>query len=153
MKKLVSFFIGILLTAFLSSQVVAKSTEAERMIVGTHPLTLQWLPDGTPAGVAFIHKKDGKIWIDGAQEEDGAAGDYFTINGEIRIINAREFEFVGKAVSSIKHVNGGKPYERSGKFLFKAWGKRKYWRMQNMTQPDGPHTLTDYIDIFFEKLD
>jgi len=23
--------------------------------------------------------------------------------------------------------------------------------MQNMTQPDGEHQVTDYIDIFFEK--
>ena len=55
----------------------------------------------------------------------------------------------GELVTYVAHHNNGKACVRNETFTFKASGKRKYWRMQEMTNPceDGNHA--DYVDVYF----
>jgi hypothetical protein len=148
--KYLAFFFLIIFE--LSSVMVFSAGDAEQLVLGNHILTLQWLQNNNGLGKAKIFRQDGKILLEGYQEETYEGNlNYMTINGTIKIISPTELEFEGKIVTRINYINGGIPYERKGRFLLKAWGGRKYWRMQKMTQPDGEHTVTDYIDIFFER--
>lgn len=124
----------------------------EQLVLGNHVLTLQWLRNNNGIGKAKIFKKDGTIHIDGYQSEryEGELN-YMSVRGTLRVVGPKELEFTGKIVTRINYINSGIPHERNGTFQLKARGARKYWRMQNMTQPDGEHQVTDYIDIFFEK--
>lgn len=151
MKKLKYPAIGFLIVFGFSLNNVVSADDVEQLVLGDHLLTLQWLNYKKP-GKAKIFKKDGKIILEGRQEVNNEGHrDYLDINGTIKILNQRELEFDGKIVTKISHINDGIPHERNGKFLLKAWGQRKYWRMQNMTQPDKEFPITDYIDIYFEK--
>ena len=153
MEKIWTLTFAILVTVGLVPNGALSSDYAEQLVLGNHVLTLQWLQNHKGVGKASIYKKDGKIFMDGYQEEK-YKGDlnYMSIQGTIAIINPKELEFEGKIITKINYLNSGVPYERNGKFLLKAWGARKYWRMQKMTQPDGQHTVTDYIDIYFKKI-
>jgi len=124
----------------------------EQLLPGNHVLTLQWLRNNNGIGKARIYKKNGTIHIDGYQSEryEGELN-FMSVQGTLRIVGPKELEFTGKIVTRINYINSGIPHERNGTFQLKARGARKYWRMQNMTQPDGEHRVTDYIDIFFEK--
>lgn len=131
---------------------VCSADDIEQFVLGNHVLTLQWLQNHNSVGKAKIFKKDGTLTLDGYQEEhyEGSLN-YMKIDGTVKIINPKVLEFDGKIITRINYINNGVPHERKGRFILKAWGNRKYWRMQKMTQPDGEHTVTDYIDIFFEK--
>jgi hypothetical protein len=151
-ERIKTVMLAVLVTFCLFLNSALGSDNAEQLVLGNHVLTLQWLLNHGGIGKAKIYKKDGKIFIDGYQEEK-YKGDlnYMTIQGTITIRNPKELEFEGKIITKINYLNSGISYERNGKFLLKAWGARKYWRMQNMTQPDGEYKVTDYIDIYFEK--
>lgn len=143
----------IFLAAFsLAPDNAFSSGDVEQLVLGNHVLTLQWLQNHNGVGKAKIFKKDGTLTLDGYQEEhyEGSLN-YMKIDGTVKIINPKVLEFDGKIITRINYINNGVPHERKGRFILKAWGNRKYWRMQKMTQPDGEHTVTDYIDIFFEK--
>ncbi|MDH5180184.1 MAG: hypothetical protein OEZ39_17165 [Gammaproteobacteria bacterium] len=142
----------ILLLSGLLPTTAYSADNVEQMVLGNHVMTLQWLTNHRGIGKAKIYKQEGEIHIDGYQQEKYEGNtNYMRILGKLRIINARELEFEGSIVTQINYINAGVPYERNGKFILKATGKRKYWRMQNMEQPDEGHVVTDYIDIFFEK--
>lgn len=81
------------------------------------------------------------------EQRDPLKKDYVTINGTF-LVRGRELKFNGKIVSQISYVNNGQPCERSGLLIFKASGKRRYWRLQQMLNCDG--VSTDYIDIYFQ---
>ncbi|MCX5848561.1 MAG: hypothetical protein NTW65_03840 [Deltaproteobacteria bacterium] len=128
--------------------------------IGEHILTLQWLQNLSGVGKAKISEVDGKLVIDGYQEESCEAFrasppceggvNYMKIKGNLRIISSAELEFEGVITTKINYINNGKIYERKGKFIMKAWGTRKYWRMQKMTEPDEDRTVADYIDLYFK---
>jgi hypothetical protein len=152
LKKLkpLAFF---LLAAFsLAPDNAFSSGDIEQLVLGNHVLTLQWLQNHNGIGKAKIFKKGKTLVLDGYQEElyEGSLN-YMKIGGTVKIINPKVLEFDGKIITRINYINSGVTYERKGRLILKAWGNRKYWRMQKMTQPDGEHTVTDYIDIFFEK--
>lgn len=152
MQQFKMLSIGIMMFAGFAINCAASEDNTERLVLGNHVLTLQWLQNHNGIGKAEIYKKDGKILIDGYQEERYKGHlNYMSMHGTIKIISPRELEFEGKIVTDINYINAGIPYERNGKFLLRAWRHRKYWRMQNMTQPDGQYTATDYIDIYFAK--
>lgn len=71
----------------------------------------------------------GKLSLDGIVTEIGH--DYFHFRGTIRITDTPD---------------PGRACVREGEMLFKATGKRRYWRLQSMEACDG---LTDYVDIYF----
>ena len=152
MKTHNNFLSLLFAAAILIPAIVSAADNTEKLVLGNHVMTLQWLQNYKGIGKAKIFKKDGAIYIDGYQKENYKGHlNFMTIKGTISILGPKELEFNGKIRTKINYLNGGIPYERSGKFLLKAWGKRKYWRMQNMTEPDGKYTVTDYIDIYFEK--
>ena len=152
MKKINVLVFAVLVIVCASTKNALGANDTENLVLGNHVLTLQWLSFNKGLGKAKIYKKDGKILIEGYQEENYQGHlNYMSIQGTIRIISPSELEFEGKIITKINYINSGALYERNGKFLLKARGSRKYWRMQNMEQPDGNSTVTDYIDIFFEK--
>jgi len=147
--KLISFLFA---ATFLIPTMASAESSTETLVLGNHVMTLQWLQNNKGIGKAKIFKKDGIIHIDGYQEENYKGHlNFMSIKGTISILGPKELEFSGKIRTKINYLNNGVPYERSGKFLLKAWGNRKYWRMQNMVEPDGKHTVADYIDIYFQK--
>ncbi|QJD97311.1 hypothetical protein HH214_16265 [Mucilaginibacter robiniae] len=115
--------------------------------VGSHSFTIQW--------IAFNKAKPGTVMIKSlgkdeysieGEQRDKLKNDYITIKGTF-LARGRELKFNGKIVSRISYINGGQPCESTGLVIFKASGKRKYWRLQSMLNCDGEST--DYIDIFF----
>ena len=46
------------------------------------------------------------------------------------------------------NINNGNPVKRKGTYNFTVAGQRRYWRMQEMTNPDDP--CCDYVDIYFD---
>lgn len=139
-----------ILLLLLIPGVLHSRNSLEEFVLGKHLLTLQWISwEKNKTGIADIYKKDGVIYLDGNQTE---GENYLKLNGVLRIIDKRTLEFEGKIITRIDYINSGKPYERFGKFILKAWGKRQYWRMQKMTQPDGSYEVTDYIDLYFQKV-
>lgn len=147
---------GLLLAAFVlisCATVAARDPELVKLYLGTHPLTLQWLDNGNSGnrGRATVSERDGALWLEGSQEElYQGEKNYLKIAGRLEPVSAQEFDLEGTIETRVSFINQGKAYLRNGKFRFKAWGKRPYWRMQNdREQPDGPYPVTDYIDLHF----
>lgn len=70
-----------------------------------------------------------------------------SLSGDVHIIDDRTFTVSGRLVTRVSHIAGGKACPRSGEFVFKATGQRRYWRLQQMQNPCDP--VTDYVDVFF----
>ncbi len=134
---------------FWLSSAVSYANELEDFVLGDHVFTLQWLSDGGSVGKARIYKENEVVLVD-AKHENKEAG-FITMQGELQIIDRRELLFTGVIVSQVNYLNNNIPYTREGTFTLKATGKRKYWRMQDMTQPSDGSMAADYIDIYFEK--
>ena len=123
----------------------AQKVEAERKLLGKHMFSLQWILFSKPKyGTANITHKDTGLYIDARQE---VAGDFATLKGDVRVVDAKEFTVTGELVTRVHHINNGKECPRSGTFTFKAKGTRKYWRMQEMENPC--ENLVDYVDVYF----
>ena len=120
------------------------SAEAERKLVGKHMFSLQWISH-EKFGTAIITCQDsGRLYINARQELNG---DYVTLKGDVNVIDAKEFTVTGELVTRVSYNNGGEACPRNGTFTFKATGTRKYWRMQEMTNPC--EDIVDYVDIYF----
>lgn len=116
--------------------------------VGKHAFTIQWITfekSNKPGSVMIRSLGDNEYSIEGEQRDKNNI-DYVTIKGTF-LAKGRELRFNGKIVSKISYVNNGQPCESTGLVAFKASGKRKYWRLQQMLNCD--KVSTDYIDIFF----
>jgi len=136
----------ILLIAPLFSSAYQENTGKVR--TGSHAFTIQWITfdkHNKPGKVIVKPIGENEYSIEGEQR-DKTKNEYVTIKGTF-IVVGRLLKFNGKIVSRIAHINGGKPCESNGLAVFKASGKRKYWRLQQMLNCDG--MTTDYIDIFF----
>lgn len=139
MKLFIGVFIlfSISLTAFSQSKPVR---------TGRHYFTIQWISFENKPGTALIEALgNGEYSIEGEQW-DKVHHDYVIIKGTFKAVD-RQLYFDGKIVSRISINNNGQPCELTGKQIFKASGKRKYWRLQHMLNCD--NETTDYIDIFF----
>jgi len=114
---------------------------------GQHSFTIQWITfnNKNPGTVMVKLIGGGKYSIEGEQR-DNSKNEYVTIKGTFTVSD-RQLYFDGKIVSRVAYINSGKPCESTGPAVFKASGKRKYWRLQNMLNCDG--ITTDYIDVFF----
>ncbi len=127
------------------------STSAQSQIkpisAGWHSFTIQWITfnKSAPGKVYIKEIGDEEYSIEGEQR-DPKSKDYVTIKGTF-LNRGNILKFNGKIVSKINSINGGKPCELTGLSIFKASGKRKYWRLQQMLNCDGE--TTDYIDIYF----
>jgi len=134
--------IATLFTSFFITQEKVKPVRE-----GSHSFTIQWISfnNSTPGKVVIKKIGDDEYSIQGEQR-DKKKNEYVTIKGTF-LNRGSILKFNGKIVSKINSINGGQPCELTGLSIFKASGKRQYWRMQQMLNCDGE--TTDYIDIFF----
>ncbi|CAM4396654.1 hypothetical protein [Bordetella muralis] len=104
-------------------------------------VTLQWLWSDERGHLVATDKND-VISIAGTQENAEGALD---IKGDIVSIDKDRFVFRG-TILIVDAPDQGRRCERTGDFEFKATGKRRYWRLQQMQTCDH---LTDYVDIYY----
>lgn len=144
---------GIGTLAFASSPGSGLDAAARARLVGDHALTLQWLGWGdlSGAGKVMIEDRGDTLSLTGEQNGKGEnAGDYLRLSGKIVSASKDGFIFVGDITTRVNHIADGAECKRSGTFTFKAKGARKYWRMQEMTNPCDP--VTDYVDVYFRGI-
>ncbi len=149
---------GLFLAALCSPSFAATPTSgldaaARARLVGDHALTLQWLGWGdlSRAGKVVIDDQGDTLSLRGEQSGEGEnAGDYVRLSGKIVSASRDGFVFVGDIITRVNHIADGAECKRSGTFTFKTKGTRKYWRMQEMTNPCDP--VTDYVDVYFRGI-
>lgn len=126
---------------------------AKARLVGEHLLTLQWIGWGDLSGAGRLSVEDRGDTLSASGEQLGRgdnAGDYLRMSGRIVSASRDGFVFEGDIAIRVHHNADGAECKRSGTFHFKATGKRRYWRMQEMDNPcDG---VTDYVDVYFRGL-
>jgi|JI8StandDraft_2_1071088.scaffolds.fasta_scaffold288885_1 hypothetical protein len=130
------------------SQLSLAQNNLESFYLGKHRLTLQWLDDKNAGEAIVVKLTDNTLKISGKQWK--GERDYLIIEGTITPIGEREFSFKGKIITCANYINQGNPCEKNGSYTFKATGKRKYWRLQEMNNCEG-NNVVDYVDIFFLK--
>ena len=118
------------------------SNDLYSALIGKHALSLQWL---SKTGSINIEKKNGIFYGKG---EIISGGDYLYIDGTFEIIDPLTIYFTGEIREKVSFLNGGNECYRKGKYLFKSYYGRKYWRMQKKENCEG-NNVVDYIDIYF----
>jgi hypothetical protein len=119
-------------------------------VIGKHDFTLQWLDNfntGKRGEIEFI-RSGNEILAKGYQaERNGDELNFMTFAGTVLIFTERELRIKGTLITRVDHINEGEAIYRTGIFIFKAHGNRKYWRLQNQVE----HEVMDYVDIHFKK--
>lgn len=136
-----------LIVAFLFLGTVATRSQVKPVRTGWHSFTIQWIEfnKSNPGKVNVKKIADHEYSIEGEQR-DPKTKEYVTIKGTF-LDRGKILKFNGKIISKINTINAGQPCELNGLSIFKASGKRQYWRLQQMLNCDGQ--TTDYIDIYF----
>jgi len=136
-----------LIVAFLVLGTVATRSQVKPVRTGWHSFTIQWIEfnKSNPGKVNVKKIGDQEYSIEGEQR-DPKTKEYVTIKGTF-LDKGKILKFNGKIISKINTINAGQPCELNGLSIFKASGKRQYWRLQQMLNCDGQ--TTDYIDIYF----
>ena len=164
MRTIVALLIAVLPVATLSCAAPALAGPQDRQgqgldaaararLVGDHLLTLQWLGWGdlSGAGKLVIEDAGDRLPMRGEQHGTGEnAGDYVRIEGRIVSATRDGFVFEGEILTRVHHIAGGVECRRAGTFNFKATGKRKYWRLQEMQSPCD--SAADYVDVYFRGI-
>ena len=127
------------------TKTVINNMAAKQMLLGAHRLSLQWI-SWDYFGKATVTEKNGTLFIKGEQRGRGNE-DYVTVEGRITRLAAKEFTFEGDIITRVSHINKGEPCKRSGEMIFRITGNRRYWRLQQMTNPCDD--AADYVDIYF----
>ncbi|MCZ4223249.1 hypothetical protein [Pedobacter rhodius] len=137
----------ILIITFFYFLAIPGHSQTRPVRTGLHSFTIQWITfnKNNPGSVYIKVIGQDEYSIEGEQK-DPKSHDYVSIKGTF-LNRGNTLKFNGKIVSKISFINGGQPCERNGLYIFKASGKRKYWRLQQLLNCDGQ--TTDYIDIFF----
>ena len=118
-----------------------------RNILGKHMCSLQWI-SWKDFGSVTISQDSGKtIHVRGGQKSK-TNSDYLDIDGTLTIVNPLHLKFEGEIITCVDYINNGKPVKRKGTYNFTVAGQRRYWRMQEMTNPDDG--CCDYVDIYFD---
>jgi hypothetical protein len=121
--------------------------KAVSALEGLHNLSLQWIE--SKYGKLTITREN-EIYSMNGKQNNPKNDDLLTINGIITEINSKSFKFCGTIVTKITHLNNAQECSRSGLFTFAIRGKRKYWRLQEKTNPCETGGVVDYIDVFFK---
>ncbi len=137
-------FALLVLALFLASP-AARAETFEPIKPGKHMLSLQWL-DGK-YGTAEVSAPDAQGVYRIKGEMRGKEG-FVTIDGTLTQPTRNELVFTGLIRSQVSHLFEGKICEREGTYHFRASGKRKFWRLQEMDNCEGSGVV-DYIDIHF----
>ena len=118
-----------------------------RNIRGKHMCSLQWISWKDFGTVTISQGSDKTVHVKGGQNSK-TNSDYLQIDGTLTVINPLHLKFNGEIITCVDHINNGKPVKRKGTYNFTVAGQRRYWRMQEMTNPDDP--CCDYVDIYFD---
>lgn len=131
----------------------------ERKIVGKHMLSLQWISWEDFGSVEIKKEADGSLSCRGEQvarklrrgTEQGNIDndDYVRLDGIIDIVDEKNLVFTGEIREKVYHINNGQETLRKGTFHFVSTENRKYWRLQEMSNP--VDQCVDYIDIYFKR--
>lgn len=137
--------------AFAAALVVAQTAIVHPgmgdQLMGEHVFNLQWID--SPPGVARVTEPTkGQLELDA--EQRNAKGDFATVKGRVTKVDATTFELDGVVTTQVSYVNGGKVCAREGHFTFRITGKRKYWRLKEMSNCEG-RNVVDYVDVFFAR--
>ena len=116
-------------------------------ILGKHMCSLQWISWKDFGSVTISQDSDGTVHVKGGQKSK-TNSDYLQIEGTLTILNPLHLQLTGEIITCVDHINDGKPVKRKGTFNFTVAGQRRYWRMQEMTNPDDG--CCDYVDIYFD---
>ena len=116
-------------------------------ILGKHMCSLQWISWKDFGTVIISQDSDRTVQVKGGQKSK-TTSDYLEIDGILTVINPLHLQFAGEIITCVDHINNGKPVKRKGTYNFTVAGQRRYWRMQEMTNPDDP--CCDYVDIYFD---
>jgi hypothetical protein len=116
-------------------------------ILGKHMCSLQWISWKDFGTVTISQGSDKTVHVKGGQKSK-TNSDYLQIDGILTVINPLHLKFNGEIITCVDHINNGKPVKRKGTYNFTVAGQRRYWRMQEMTNPDDP--CCDYVDIYFD---
>ncbi len=125
-------------------------TSMHGLIVGRHPLTLQWISWDKP-GYVHIKPATGDWYSIEGEQKSATGNNYVRIEGKIKPVSQKELFFEGRIETLIESINGGKPCLKKGEQIFLSTKGRKYWRLQNMLNCEG-NMVTDYVDIYFKKI-
>lgn len=104
-------------------------------------VSLQWLWTDTRGHLTARDDRD-VVSLEGGQINGEGS---LEISGDVVSISADRFIFRG-TILILNAPDKGRRCERKGDFEFRATGKRKYWRLQQMEACGG---LTDYVDIYY----
>ena len=116
-------------------------------ILGRHMCSLQWISWKDFGTVTISQDSDRTVHVKGGQKSK-TNSDYLEIDGTLTVINPLHLKFSGEIITCVDHINDGKPVKRKGTFNFTVAGQRRYWRMQEMTNPEDG--CCDYVDIYFD---
>ena len=116
-------------------------TALERKVVGKHMLSLQWISWESFGSVEIKKEADGTFSCRGEQ--------LARKDGTIEIVDADHLVFTGEIRTKVYHINNGQEVLRSGTYNFVTKENRKYWRMQEISNP--ADNCADYIDIYFKR--
>jgi hypothetical protein len=117
---------------------------AEKLLLGKHNLTLQWVGWEIP-GSALVEKRGALLHIKGEQS-DQKEGNFLQMEGEIVKVMSRSFQFRGVINTKVSFLNNGNECRREGLYTFSITGKRRYWRMVEMQNPC--EDVVDYVDLY-----
>ena len=122
-----------------------KDATALRRLHKNSGMTLQWISfDSAKRGHVAVTTKSGLVHLHGTQQSPNSTA-RVTLDGDVVAIDARSFTFRGQIVIT-DAPDVGRNCVRDGDFEFRATGKRRYWRLQQMETCD---KLTDYVDIYY----
>jgi hypothetical protein len=142
-----SSLLAVLLAVCLNGATVVNDKAAGALLLGTHPLSLQWVTFDKTKGSVTVTDSGGVYRVKG--EQKGKGTDSLLIEGEVVSVNAKDFTFKGRIVTRVSYIAGGKACVREGTFLFRISGARQFWRMREQANPC--EEVADYVDIFFVK--
>ena len=116
-------------------------------ILGKHMCSLQWISWKDFGSVTISQDTYKTIHVKGGQKSK-TNSDYLDIDGTLTVVNPLHLKFEGEIITCVDYINNGKPVKRKGTYNFTVAGQRRYWRMQEMTNPDDG--CCDYVDIYFD---
>jgi len=126
---------------------VVNSQTGYAQLLGPHKFQLHWISffDRRKFGDLTVTDRQGLLVIHGVQR-DHQTGDFVELDGIVTRVEDRTFDFRGRIVTRVSHINDGEPCLREGDMTFAIKGKRRFWRLQQMQNPC--NEVVDYIDIF-----
>ena len=116
-------------------------------ILGKHMCSLQWISWKDFGSVTISQDSNKIIHVKGGQKSK-TNSDYLDIDGTLTVVNPLHLKFEGEIITCVDYIYNGKPVKRKGTYNFTVAGQRRYWRMQEMTNPDDG--CCDYVDIYFD---